>query len=116
MSLATTGRLELREFAAADFEDVHRYAADPEVTRFMSWGPNDAAETRAFLERAEAGSACSASPREIGVPSDAPRAHLRGPDPGVDHDDPARIRPQPTRSGAGRRGASRGCRRNRHCS
>jgi RimJ/RimL family protein N-acetyltransferase len=54
MPLATTGRLELREFAAADFEDVQRYAADPEVTRFMSWGPNDEAETRAFLERAEA--------------------------------------------------------------
>jgi RimJ/RimL family protein N-acetyltransferase len=57
MSLATTGRLDLREFTAADFEDVQRYAADPEVTRFMSWGPNDETETRAFLERAVADAA-----------------------------------------------------------
>lgn len=56
-----TPRLELRELEASDFEAVHRYASDPEVTRFMTWGPNDADATHAFLARARA--AASASPR-----------------------------------------------------
>ncbi len=47
-----TPRLALREFAPSDFEAVHHYARDPEVTRFLTWGPNTPADTRAFLERA----------------------------------------------------------------
>lgn len=45
----TTKRLVLRDFAANDFEAVHAYAADPEVCRHVSWGPNTVEQTRAFL-------------------------------------------------------------------
>jgi len=56
-----TSRLLLREFSGSDHEQVHVYAADPEVSRFMLWGPNRPEETVAFLAgvRAEA----SAVPR-----------------------------------------------------
>ncbi|MFL5807146.1 MAG: GNAT family N-acetyltransferase [Roseiflexaceae bacterium] len=46
-----TQRLALRDFAAEDWFAVHGYAADPEVARYMDWGPNSDAETRAFIER-----------------------------------------------------------------
>lgn len=39
----------LREFVASDQQAVHSYAADPVVTQFTEWGPNDVADTRAFL-------------------------------------------------------------------
>jgi RimJ/RimL family protein N-acetyltransferase len=45
-----TERLLLREFAPADFDDVHAYAEDPEVCRFMDWGPNTAAATREYMD------------------------------------------------------------------
>ena len=35
-----TDRLVLRDFGAGDFDAVHAYAVDPEVSRFMPWGPN----------------------------------------------------------------------------
>jgi RimJ/RimL family protein N-acetyltransferase len=44
-----TERLCLRDARADDFAAVHRYASDPEVTRFMLWGPNDAEATQDFL-------------------------------------------------------------------
>jgi RimJ/RimL family protein N-acetyltransferase len=44
-------RLDLRDFRGDDFDAVHRYASDPRVTRYMSWGPNTISETRGFLER-----------------------------------------------------------------
>lgn len=50
----TTDRLILRPFRASDFEAVHAYASVEEVTRFTSFGPNNTAETREFLARAEA--------------------------------------------------------------
>jgi RimJ/RimL family protein N-acetyltransferase len=46
----TTDRLVLREYALDDLEDVQAYAGDPEVSRFMEWGPNELDDTRAFLE------------------------------------------------------------------
>jgi ribosomal-protein-alanine N-acetyltransferase len=46
-----TARLVLREFREDDFDDVHAYAAQPEVCRFMEWGPNTAAETTEFMDR-----------------------------------------------------------------
>ena len=46
-----TERLCLRDARADDFAAVHRYASDPEVTRFMLWGPNGAEATQEFLER-----------------------------------------------------------------
>ena len=44
-------RLVLREFVRDDFDSVHKYASDPEVVKFMPWGPNTRAETRRFIER-----------------------------------------------------------------
>ena len=48
-----TPRLQLRGFRDEDFEDVHVYASDPEVTRLLSWGPNAPEDTREFLERVQ---------------------------------------------------------------
>lgn len=45
-----TRRLTLRELEDSDFEAVHEYASDPEVSKFMNWGPNSESETRQFLE------------------------------------------------------------------
>jgi RimJ/RimL family protein N-acetyltransferase len=49
-----TDRLILRDFAADDWRAIHVYAADGEAVRYMEWGPNDEATTRAFVERAVA--------------------------------------------------------------
>ncbi|HUZ12128.1 MAG TPA: GNAT family protein [Caulobacteraceae bacterium] len=46
-----TERLLLRDFRETDFDDVHAYARDPEVARYMPWGPNTPGETRKFLAR-----------------------------------------------------------------
>jgi len=46
----TTERLVLREWTMDDFDEVHAYATDAEVVRYMSFGPNTAEQTRAFLE------------------------------------------------------------------
>jgi [ribosomal protein S5]-alanine N-acetyltransferase len=51
-----TERLRIREFVLKDHAAVHRYASDPEVTRYMDWGPNDLKATEVFLQEA-AGSA-----------------------------------------------------------
>ena len=45
-----TQRLVLREFAYEDWPAVHAYASDPEVTRYMSWGPNDEAASQGFVK------------------------------------------------------------------
>jgi RimJ/RimL family protein N-acetyltransferase len=52
--LLETPRLRLRELADDDFDAVHAYASDPEVVRYMPWGPNTEEETRGFLWRAQA--------------------------------------------------------------
>jgi len=62
-----TPRLELRELRESDFAAVHRYASDPEVTRFMGWGPNDEAATRAFLAEAVAASSSPHTRCEVAV-------------------------------------------------
>lgn len=46
-----TARLLLREFREGDFDDVHEYAADPDVARFMDWGPNAREQTIDFMDR-----------------------------------------------------------------
>jgi RimJ/RimL family protein N-acetyltransferase len=45
-------RVLLREFVDTDEKVVHSYASDPEVTRFMDWGPNSIEDTRNFLREA----------------------------------------------------------------
>ena len=49
--IAQTVRLELREFQKTDLMQVHKYASDPQVVRFMSWGPNTKEETSKFIQR-----------------------------------------------------------------
>jgi len=55
-------RLALREIEPTDFAAIHDYATDPDVVRFMPWGPNTEAETREFLDRVRAHR--EADPRE----------------------------------------------------
>ena len=45
-------RVLLREFVDTDEKVVHSYGSDPEVTRFMDWGPNSIEDTRTFLREA----------------------------------------------------------------
>ncbi len=44
-------RIQLREFRENDWEKVHSYASDPDVVRYMDWGPNTEEETKAFISR-----------------------------------------------------------------
>lgn len=44
-------RLTLRELNKNDLQEVHSYASDPEVVRYMDWGPNTKEETKAFIRR-----------------------------------------------------------------
>ena len=46
-----TPRLTLRDFRVSDFDAVFAYASDPEVTRFMFYGPRNKAETHDYLQR-----------------------------------------------------------------
>lgn len=48
------GRLRLREFEPADEEALHAIVGDPAVTADTLWGPNERADTRAFLAKAVA--------------------------------------------------------------
>ena len=58
-----TQRLLLREFQEDDWQAVHEYGADPEVVRYMSWGPNTEDQTRDFITR------------QIASQSEEPRSH-----------------------------------------
>jgi len=42
-------RLRLREWREDDWRAAHAYASDPEVVRYMDWGPNTKEETRSFI-------------------------------------------------------------------
>jgi ribosomal-protein-alanine N-acetyltransferase len=46
-----TPRLRLRDFLPTDLQAIRAYASDPEVTRFMFYGPRDDADTMAYLQR-----------------------------------------------------------------
>jgi ribosomal-protein-alanine N-acetyltransferase len=52
VTIVRTDRLVLRELEEADWEPVHSYASDPEVVRYMDWGPNTEDETKKFVQRA----------------------------------------------------------------
>lgn len=49
---AADGNLDLVPFASGDFDAVHAFAADPEVCRYATWGPNTPQDTRDFLAQA----------------------------------------------------------------
>ncbi len=48
----TTPRLLLRELDWHDFEAIHSWSVDPEVVKFMDWGPNTREQTKAHLQQA----------------------------------------------------------------
>jgi len=45
-----TARLCFRDFTVDDYDAVHLYASDPEVTRYTAFGPNTPEQTRGFLQ------------------------------------------------------------------
>jgi RimJ/RimL family protein N-acetyltransferase len=47
-----TDRLRLRDFREEDWRAVHEYASDPEVVRYLPFGPNTEGETRSFIASA----------------------------------------------------------------
>ncbi|HKQ13142.1 MAG TPA: GNAT family N-acetyltransferase [Steroidobacteraceae bacterium] len=49
-SVIQTPRLSFRDFTVDDYEAVHSYASDPEVTRYTAFGPNTPEQTRGFLQ------------------------------------------------------------------
>ncbi|MCB1036339.1 MAG: GNAT family N-acetyltransferase, partial [Acidobacteria bacterium] len=50
----STPRLLLRDYQPEDFWEVHAFTSDPEVTRFLPWGPCNEVETQELLDRAAA--------------------------------------------------------------
>ncbi|WP_317259178.1 GNAT family N-acetyltransferase [Paenibacillus sp. J5C2022] len=46
-----TNRLIIREFQMEDTASVHLYASNPEVARYMIWGPNTEEETAEYIKR-----------------------------------------------------------------
>ncbi|HHY08477.1 MAG TPA: GNAT family N-acetyltransferase [Corynebacteriales bacterium] len=48
----------------SDWQRVHMYASDPEVVKFMEWGPNTAEESKDFVRMA------------IAIQKDKPRRHF----------------------------------------
>ena len=51
MELIQADRVLLRDSEQADWQAVHSYASDPEVVRYMDWGPNTEDETKSFVKR-----------------------------------------------------------------
>ena len=48
----TTKRVMVRELSESDWEDVHAYASDSEVVKFLPWGPNSEQDTHDHIKRA----------------------------------------------------------------
>ncbi|QUL54050.1 GNAT family N-acetyltransferase [Paenibacillus tritici] len=44
-----TKRLLIREFVPGDVRQVHEYASDPAVAKYMIWGPNSLEDTREYI-------------------------------------------------------------------
>src|SRR5579885_1198035 len=45
-------RLLLRDWKNSDWQAAFEYASDPEVSKYMNWGPNTERETKAFITSA----------------------------------------------------------------
>jgi len=52
MEIIRTNHLVLRDLEESDWREVHRYASDDNVVRYMNFGPNTEQETRMFIRRA----------------------------------------------------------------
>jgi RimJ/RimL family protein N-acetyltransferase len=48
--LLQTKRLKIREFAIDDWLAVHSYASDPDVTKYVEWGPNSETDSKNFVD------------------------------------------------------------------
>jgi RimJ/RimL family protein N-acetyltransferase len=46
-----TDRLLLRDLEETDWQAIQKYASDPEVIRYMDWGPNTEDQTKSFIQR-----------------------------------------------------------------
>jgi ribosomal-protein-alanine N-acetyltransferase len=46
-----TERLLLRDFVEADWRALHEYGSNPEVVRYLPWGPNTEEDSRDFIRR-----------------------------------------------------------------
>lgn len=46
-----TIRLKIRPFTINDLMDIHKYASNPQTTKYMIWGPNTLEETEHFLKQ-----------------------------------------------------------------
>lgn len=46
-----TKRLILRDYVETDLDDIHEYGIDPEVVKYMPFGPNTIEDSRNFLDR-----------------------------------------------------------------
>jgi RimJ/RimL family protein N-acetyltransferase len=57
MKSLDTPRLTLRPFVKTDFDAVHSYASNAANIVYMPWGPNDRAQTEAFIYRQSAAAA-----------------------------------------------------------
>ena len=51
MRTVLTTRLKLREFRQSDWKAVQGYASDPEVVRYMDWGPNTEKDSQDFIKK-----------------------------------------------------------------
>ncbi|KYC42220.1 GCN5 family acetyltransferase [Scytonema hofmannii PCC 7110] len=45
-----TPRLILRDFVESDWQGVHSYASDPEVVRYLPFGPNTKEDTKNYIQ------------------------------------------------------------------
>ncbi|MEH1870439.1 GNAT family N-acetyltransferase [Nostoc sp.] len=59
-----TQRLILRDFVESDWPEVHEYASDREVVRYLTFGLNTEEDTKNFLQR------------EISLQGKEPRQHF----------------------------------------
>lgn len=47
-----TERLVIRDWMFKDVDEAQKYASDPEVSKYMDWGPNSIRETKDFIREA----------------------------------------------------------------
>ena len=50
LNIIETKRLIIREFIESDIQKVHEYASDPDVSKYVPWGPNTLKQTEEFVK------------------------------------------------------------------
>ncbi len=51
INVVETERLILRELAEDDFEDIYEFKSDPQVVKYLTWGPNSRDQTLHSLRK-----------------------------------------------------------------